>query len=95
MTLKQNIKLYTCFLFPERQETRTECEERRAQSMIIMVVYEGQWSPKCDSAGLFLPQQCDNTGTSVSKVSYVNSDLSHENQQYFVRTVSKELVIQS
>ncbi|KAH3890757.1 uncharacterized protein LOC127867309 [Dreissena polymorpha] len=44
------------------RETHTVCQQRRMQSMISMVVYRGQWFPKCDEEGLFMPEQCDNTG---------------------------------
>ncbi|XP_045173530.2 uncharacterized protein LOC123535064 [Mercenaria mercenaria] len=46
---------------PERS-TRTLCEQRRISSMISMVVYRGQWFPKCDTQGLFVAEQCDNIG---------------------------------
>ena len=41
---------------------RTLCQQKRIQSMISLVVYRGQWFPKCDTQGLFMPEQCDNTG---------------------------------
>ncbi|KAK7099527.1 uncharacterized protein [Littorina saxatilis] len=45
----------------EAGKVQTRCEQMRLSSMIIMVVYKGQWFPKCDTEGNFLPMQCDNT----------------------------------
>ena len=45
------------------RETQTLCQRKRIQSMIVTIFYKGQWFPKCDAQGLFMPEQCDNTGT--------------------------------
>ncbi|XP_060605744.1 uncharacterized protein LOC132758205, partial [Ruditapes philippinarum] len=42
------------------RSTRTLCEQKRISAMISMIVYRGQWFPKCDAAGLFKAEQCDN-----------------------------------
>ncbi|XP_052802803.1 uncharacterized protein LOC128232999 [Mya arenaria] len=39
---------------------QTECQRQRIRSMIVMIVYRGQWFPKCDVEGLFMPEQCNN-----------------------------------
>merc|ERR1712179_366858 len=46
----------------KRETNRTMCEQKRIVAMISMIVYPGQWFPKCDADGLFEPEQCDNQG---------------------------------
>ena len=60
----------------QADDTRTLCEQRRIAAMISMIVYKGQWFPKCDTQGLFMPEQCDNTGLLYTKlVHYRSQDL--------------------
>ncbi|BFZ05040.1 hypothetical protein BsWGS_08079 [Bradybaena similaris] len=40
----------------------TPCRRKSVHCAISMIVYAGQWFAKCDAAGNFLPEQCDNTG---------------------------------
>ncbi|WAR01465.1 hypothetical protein MAR_008023 [Mya arenaria] len=42
------------------EREQTECQRQRIRSMIVMIVYRGQWFPKCDVEGLFMPEQCNN-----------------------------------
>jgi len=46
----------------QARDTQTLCQRRRIQSMIVQIVYPGQWFPKCDAEGLFQAEQCDNEG---------------------------------
>ncbi|KAL4224145.1 hypothetical protein ACF0H5_017598 [Mactra antiquata] len=45
-----------------RSTEHTVCQQKRIQSMIVMIVYQGQWFPRCDPEGKFYPQQCNNIG---------------------------------
>ncbi|XP_060084432.1 uncharacterized protein LOC132563697 [Ylistrum balloti] len=38
------------------------CEMDRQTRLMNMAVWKGQWIPKCDSHGNYLPHQCDNEG---------------------------------
>ena len=57
-------------VFFSARETMTACEQKRRVSMLSMVVYRGQWFPKCDAEGMFEPEQCDNTGRDLVLVLY-------------------------
>ncbi|KAK6167416.1 hypothetical protein SNE40_021450 [Patella caerulea] len=52
-----------CIKDVQNRSVKTTCEQRRRTAMIIMVVYKGQWTPRCDVNGKFTPEQCDNTGS--------------------------------
>ncbi|ESO86071.1 hypothetical protein LOTGIDRAFT_235647 [Lottia gigantea] len=51
--------------------SRTECEQKRISAMISMAIWQGKWTPRCDTDGNFFPHQCDNTGSCfcVEKIS--------------------------
>ncbi|KAL5014122.1 hypothetical protein ScPMuIL_008392 [Solemya velum] len=40
----------------------TPCQQKRRMMQIILVIYKGMWTPRCDPEGAFLPEQCDNEG---------------------------------
>lgn len=55
----------TCAI--SRRSTKTKCQQMYAIRQISFVIWQGMWVPKCDAAGNFEPEQCDNTGTCVIK----------------------------